>query len=146
MSPSVPGNPALPQLTFGRHQRLTHATEFEAVYDSKVRKTAGPLTLFGKRNELGRTRLGLSVGRRVGNAVARNRFKRLLREAFRLEQHALPLGLDLIIIVRPHATLRLAAYQRLLVDAAVSLDGEWSRRARRSPPPSAGADRSSLPD
>jgi len=127
----TPDNPA-PNFTFGRHQRLTHATQFEAVYDSKVRKTAGPLIIFGMPNQLGHTRLGLSVGKRMGNAVARNRYKRLLREAFRLEQHTIPPGFDLIITVRPHAPLRLDAYQRLLVTAATSLQGEWRRKQRRT--------------
>lgn len=46
------------------------------------------------------TRIGISVGKRHGNAVRRNKLKRTFREAFRLAQHELPCGLDLVIIPR----------------------------------------------
>ena len=60
------------------------------------------------RNDLELTRLGLSVGRRLGKAVVRNRVKRLLREAFRLTRQRLPDGVDLIVIPRADAQPDLA--------------------------------------
>ena len=47
------------------------------------------------------SRLGLSVSRKVGGAVRRNRVKRLLREAFRLNQHRMSTGYDLVAYPRP---------------------------------------------
>lgn len=54
-----------------------------------------------------RTRLGLIVGRKCGNAVERNRLKRLIREAFRLEQRRFPDGLDVLVAPRPGLRLTL---------------------------------------
>ena len=49
---------------------------------------------------MGFPRMGLSVGRKNGNAVRRNRIRRLLRESFRLSQHEVPGGFDYILIPR----------------------------------------------
>jgi ribonuclease P protein component len=43
------------------------------------------------------------TGSRIGGAVIRNRARRLIREVFRLHQHALPAGLDLVLVARPSA-------------------------------------------
>lgn len=126
---------------FTREQRMSHARQFDAVYQAKVRKPVGPLVIFGLPNGTGVTRLGLAVSRRVGNAVMRNRIKRLLREGFRLEQHGLPKGLDLVVSVRAHKPLTLEAYRRFLVTAAGGIASEWERKARRDE-----ARRSETPD
>jgi ribonuclease P protein component len=114
---------------YSRKLRLQHALEFQAVYAGKVRESRGPLTVFAIPNDLGHPRLGLSVGRKVGTAVKRNRIKRLLREAFRLLQHDLPRGYDLVINVRPHETALLADYQRMLSAVMVKLHGKWIERS-----------------
>jgi ribonuclease P protein component len=106
--------------------RLQHALQFQAVYAAKVRESRGPLTVFALPNDLGHPRLGLSVGRKVGIAPRRNRVKRLLREAFRLMQHDLPRGYDVVINVRPHEAATLADYQRMLSAALVKLHRKWS--------------------
>ena len=84
--------------------------------------------MFAIPNDLGYPRLGLSVGRKVGTAPKRNRIKRLLREAFRLMQHDLPRGYDLVINVRPHELAMLADYQRMLSAAVVKLHAKWGER------------------
>ena len=48
-----------------------------------------------------RSRLGISVQKKTGNAVRRNRFKRLFREVFRLNRHLFPTPCDIVFTVRP---------------------------------------------
>jgi ribonuclease P protein component len=85
------------QYPFTRLQRLTHAKEFQAVFKARNSARGTRIIVHGLANGLAWSRLGLSVGRKFGNAVARNRFKRLCREAFRLSQHTLPQGWDFVL-------------------------------------------------
>ena len=99
---------------------------FKAVFDARVRESRGPLTIYALPNQLGHPRLGISISRSVGSAPRRNRIKRVLREAFRLMQHDLPTGYDLVIVPRPHEPLILADYQRILSGAMVKLHARWA--------------------
>jgi ribonuclease P protein component len=119
-------------LRFGRRQRLTKANEFDAVHRARVRKNVGPLGVSAAPNGLGHARLGLSIGRRLGGAVVRSRLKRLVREAFRLEQASMPAGLDLVVTVRTPSGAELGAYRAALREAAHELGLEWERRVRRA--------------
>jgi ribonuclease P protein component len=90
--------------TSGRSGRLSRSAEFERVY-RQGRSTANRhLVLYTFPNpSTQRPRLGLSVSRKVGGAVERNRVKRLLREAFAdVEGDLLP-GHDLVVVARPPA-------------------------------------------
>jgi ribonuclease P protein component len=113
---------------FLQKHRLRTPSQYAAVYDARVREVRGPLTIFALPNELGHPRLGLSVSRKVGVAVKRNRIRRLLREAFRQMQHDLPRGYDWVIVVRPHEPLMLAEYQKLMTGMVVKLHNAWKRR------------------
>ena len=115
-------------LTFRRTQRVRTPAQYAAVYDARVRESRGPLMLYALPNELGHCRLGLSVSRKVGTAVKRNRIRRLLREAFRHMQHDLPRGYDLVIVVRPHEPLILAEYQKLLMALIVRVHVAWQKK------------------
>ncbi len=136
------------RLRFNRSQRLTHARQFAAAYGAKCSINRGPLRIHAVLNatDPSLTRLGLSIGKRIGGAVVRNRLKRLLREAFRLRQRDLPAGLDLVIVAHPHDELDLAQYADLLVDAARSLAKRLDDRARHAAqPPAPPAPPSSTP-
>lgn len=101
--------------------RLGGDRQFKAVFENKLRKNAGPLSVLALPNACGHHRFGMTVSRRVGNAVARHRIKRRLREAFRLNHHAWPGRYDLVVIVHPHAVLSVADYADHLSRAADQL-------------------------
>jgi ribonuclease P protein component len=84
--------------------RLSRSAEFERVY-RQGRSTANRhLVLYAFPNATTeRPRLGLSVSRKVGGAVERNRVKRLLRESFARNEEGLRAGQDLVVVARPSA-------------------------------------------
>lgn len=129
--PTSGAHPEGEGLIFRRRHRIGHARDFQAAYKQGLRKPRGPLLVFARPNGLEHARLGLSVPRRVGNAVRRNRVKRLLREAFRTLCPEMAPGYDLVVSVRPHDPLPAEEYRRLLESAWKSLDRDWRKRAER---------------
>ncbi len=89
---------------FGKSIRLRNQADFERVYQTDNYAADRTLVVKAVDNGAGTTRLGLSVNRRVGCAVTRNRWKRVIREVFRLQRSRLPAGLDLV--VRPRRGAR----------------------------------------
>lgn len=85
---------------FTKAEHLTRKKEFERVFhEGRVFKNT-LMVLYAAPNEHQNSRLGLVVSRKVGNAVQRNRVKRLLRECYRLNKHLLTSHVDIIAIPR----------------------------------------------
>lgn len=97
---------------------MKSSRDFAKVFEKRLRAADGFLLVYAVENNLGRTRFGVSVSRKVGNAVVRASVKRLLREAFRLSQHDLPGGLDLVLIPQRESAgkAHLTDYQNSLVE------------------------------
>ncbi len=91
------------QFRFPRTDRLTSRRQFTTVYDQGWRVRGSFVTIFALENHLGHCRVGLTVTRKLGNAVVRNRIKRILREIFRVNRLSSTGSLDLV--VNAHASL-----------------------------------------
>jgi ribonuclease P protein component len=97
-------------LGFGKQQRLLKASDFNRVFKQGRRVSLPEFTVAfrvrpGKEGQAFVPRLGLSVSRKVGNAVERNLLKRRLREIFRLEQANLVFGAEIVVIPRKEANV-----------------------------------------
>lgn len=91
------------RLTLPAQRRLRRKVEFDAAYAHGRRFGDGFFGVTAYLNDKGCPRLGLAVAvRAAGGGVARNRIRRIIRESFRLHQHALP-AVDLIISARGRA-------------------------------------------
>jgi ribonuclease P protein component len=79
---------------------LTGRRDFDLVFKEGASLASQHLVIYARLNQLGFHRLGLAVGRKLGNAVVRNRIKRLLRESMRKVLEEIPLRTDFVIIAR----------------------------------------------
>jgi ribonuclease P protein component len=106
----------------GRRQRLSRSAEFDRVFREGRSHASRQLVLYAFPNGGGsedEPRLGVSVGRKVGGAVQRNRVKRLLREAFWALGEELPAGHDFVVVARPDAASFAAEGGEPAVEAAL---------------------------
>ena len=86
---------------FPKKSRLVSNAQFKAVlsHHERIRRSDRFLTVYMAENDCGFPRLGVSVGKVHGNAVVRNRLKRLIREAFRQSQDIIPVGFDYVVMI-----------------------------------------------
>jgi ribonuclease P protein component len=116
---------------FRPHEHLRRPADFRRVYDRRRSVSDARLIVYGCPNGLPHLRLGLSVSRKVGGAVIRNRIRRLFREAFRLTRHLMPTGFDVILIPRGPGEVPLAELMERLPELVRQVARKLEREADR---------------
>lgn len=101
-----------PRLGLNQAARIKQGRDFRRIRESGRRITKGCLVLnWLAVPERSRPRLGVITAGKLGNAVTRNRARRMIREAFRLHQHELAAAADLVIVAR--ASIRTTSFAEL---------------------------------
>jgi len=85
---------------FPRRLRVLSPREYRCIYDEGRRTQTHWFVLFSRSNGLGYHRLGITVSRKVGRSVVRNRIKRLFREIFRRSRAEIPESSDFVVNAR----------------------------------------------
>ena len=119
---------------FPPQYHVRRGDDFRRAYRRRCSSADDVVIVYACENGLDRCRLGLSVSRKYGPAVARNRWKRLVREAFRLSRLKLPNEVDLIVLPRE----RLEPTLEQLLHSLPRLAGKARARLARSPKPPVG--------
>ena len=83
---------------FRPNEKIRKRPEYLSIYQHGTRIQARHFTIVAQKNELGYGRLGITVSKKVGDAVRRNRIKRLIREFFRLNKTRLVASRDIVVI------------------------------------------------
>jgi ribonuclease P protein component len=115
-------------MRFTPSDRLRKRFEFRRLRDVARRVHTRSFVLLIARSQQPQSRLGITVSRQVGNAVRRNRVKRLLREAFRQQRSLFPDACDLVVIAKSGSptTLTLADVVHELEQASGALRSAWA--------------------
>ena len=129
--PQVPGRAFCVRETFGRKQRLRHTAQFQQAYDQDRRWHGRTMVLFLRAAPDASRRLGVVASKKVGNAPARARAKRRLREAWRRQRAEFTAGTDDVVLVARRSILA-APWAEVVADLL-----KLAAQAGLTPPPAA---------
>ena len=113
-------------MEFSKPLKLNHI--FRRLYRNGNQAANRYLVLYSRPNHLKENRVGITVGKKLGKAVTRNRVRRRLREIFRLNQSGLAQGYDMILVARTRAV---GAEYRELERAFLSVCGKLGLREKK---------------
>jgi len=85
--------------------------EFKRLYNKGKSAATQCVVVYCRRNGSAANRLGVTVSTKIGGAVERNRVRRRLKEIYRLNEHTLPAGYDIVIVARVRS--RYAEYREI---------------------------------
>ena len=91
--------------SFPKQERLLNRKDFVNLNRLGKKYHTKHFIVIAKKNRSGINRLGITVSKKIGNAVKRNRIKRLIREFFRLNKNRVPVSCDIVIIGKKIPTL-----------------------------------------
>ena len=123
-------NPPPPK-RFPKSARLLSSPDFRRVFNAKQSVADGVLIIYGLRNGMPISRLGLAVSKKAGNAVARNVWKRQIRESFRLQQEVLPIGFDIVVLPKQGARPEHSAIKKSLLQLMKRLEKARPKNRQR---------------
>ena len=121
-----------PDRRFRKHERIRLRSEFDRIYAARRYAANEKLSVYILENELGHSRLGLSVSRQVGGAVVRNLIRRRIKEAFRKNKSDLPGGIDILCVVKSGSP----ASEHVYAESLRTLSARALARPGRIPPAS----------
>jgi len=128
--PAATETEPMPDQSHGRRFRICRREDFDRAFARRVFAGRGVLIVYGCENGLPHPRLGVAVGKRLGGAVVRNRWKRLVREAFRQTRAQLPAGVDFVVLARSPMPPPLSELIGMLPPLAQRVAGKLARGSK----------------
>jgi len=126
-------HPFFADARFRKEERVLKRGHFQLIFDARCSSADSQFVLYGRKNDVIFGRIGLVVSRKYGNAVARNRLKRVIRESFRLNKEVFA-GMDWIVLPRGSKTsAELSSVAASLIGLVARVKFKWSERVDSEP-------------
>lgn len=119
------------RFSFSKNKRLVSNSQFQDVLARGRRLSDGRLIICIAENDCGHPRLGVSVGKSQGNAVVRNRLKRIVREVFRQSQEQIPAGFDYVVMIAARRPKKKDTREKIILPTFEQISNSFLTLVRR---------------